>query len=104
MYIIFKQDQSDVFFYPSKLLVWVVNIINDFVCKAAKFVTTAACTTLTAAVLPVLDSSEVLKCNSSESESSNHAEKLGNVICKTIIPITLKNIGNEVTERFERVK
>lgn len=36
--------------------------------------------------------------------NSDHTGKLSEVICKTVIPIALKNFADEFTERFKPVK
>lgn len=79
-----------------------INIIEEFVCEAVKFVNSKVCETLIQTILPVMKKSVVLK--SHQSNDSIHIENLGHIILKTAISIFLKNVGIERTERFERVK
>lgn len=102
MDLIYKRDISDKMHYPSEMLVWLLSTIFEFVCEAAKLVTVRTCETLTKLILPVLSESPLLKCPASLDDS--HIQSLSMFVCKCAIPIFLKNIASETTERFERVK
>lgn len=99
MDLIYKRDDCNKLNYPSNSLLWILKVIHEFVMKAVAYVSSNVSASLTEVVTPILSEAPLLKCS-----QPGHSQTMSEIICESVIPLFLKNIALQTTERFERVK
>ncbi|XP_069673471.1 uncharacterized protein [Periplaneta americana] len=100
MDLIHKRDDCNKLNYPSNSLLWILKVIYEFVMKAVvAYVSSNVSASVSEVVTPILSEAPLLKCS-----HSGHSQTSSEIICESVIPLFLKNITLQTTERFERVK